>query len=291
MRRPEPTVRLVLSLFVLPLAPAAAQNVLTVTASGNALSAPDTVSAGWTMVRLVNHDAHMHTAQLVRLEGDHTLEEFRDVYHEAWRTDGPRPAWGIRSGGVGGNGGGELAAMIHLAPGSYGIYCYMDAGTGVPHVFGEEMFRKLTVVPRRPDEAAPAAPEPTVTLTMMDYAFRVDRPFAAGRHVVRVVNDGAEPHEVGLLRLPDGTTAEEVQAALADYMKMTAAVKEGATAEPAELPPIETVGGVAALAHGMEAYFEVDLEPGAYVLLCFVTAPDGRPHVAHGMIQYLRIDG
>jgi hypothetical protein len=49
------------------------------------------------------------------------------------------------------------------------------------------------------------------------------------------------------------------------------------------------VGGVNAVAHGVEAYFEADLTPGEYVLPCFVTAPDGRTHVAHG-IQQIRIE-
>ena len=94
MRRPKPSVlidsaRIVLALLALPLAPAAAQNVLTVSASDYALSAPDTVPAGWTTVRFVNHDAHMHVAQLVRLEGGHTLEDYWRTYQEAWRTDGP----------------------------------------------------------------------------------------------------------------------------------------------------------------------------------------------------------
>jgi hypothetical protein len=39
----------------------------------------------------------------------------------------------------------------------------------------------------------------------------------------------------------------------------------------------------------MVAYFETDLSAGDYVLFCFVTAPDGRPHTAHGMVQHIRI--
>lgn len=295
VRRPKPSVlidstRIALSLLVLPLAPAAGQNVLTVTARDYALSAPDTVAAGWTTIRFVNHDAHMHGAQVVRLDGGHTLEDFWATYREAWQTDGPRPAWGVRAGGVGAFPGGQSEAMVYLEPGSYGLYCVMDTETGVPHVFGRRMFRALTVVPRGGADAPPAPPEPTVTLTMNDYTFRLSRPLTAGHHVVRVVNEGVEPHEVGLLRLPDDMTADGLQRAFADYMEMTAAVKDGATRGPAELPPVEPAGGIAALAKGLEAYFETDLRPGAYVLICFVTAPDGRPHVAHGMVQYLRIE-
>jgi hypothetical protein len=54
-------------------------------------------------------------------------------------------------------------------------------------------------------------------------------------------------------------------------------------------PPATSVGGVSSLAANTEAYFEVDLTSGDYALLCFVTAPDGRPHTEHGMIQRISI--
>jgi len=44
------------------------------------------------------------------------------------------------------------------------------------------------------------------------------------------------------------------------------------------------------MTRGSDGYFEVDLTPGEYVLLCLVTAPDGRSHVEHGMIQHIRIN-
>lgn len=44
------------------------------------------------------------------------------------------------------------------------------------------------------------------------------------------------------------------------------------------------------LAPGMESFFEADLSPGAYVLLCMATAPDGRSHIEHGMVKEIRID-
>ena len=59
-------------------------------------------------------------------------------------------------------------------------------------------------------------------------------------------------------------------------------------------PPFETIGsvggGMAAIGPGMNVYFETDLTPGDYVLFCMVTAPDGRSHIEHGMMQQLKID-
>jgi uncharacterized cupredoxin-like copper-binding protein len=48
-------------------------------------------------------------------------------------------------------------------------------------------------------------------------------------------------------------------------------------------------GGVTSLAPGAMAYFEVDLTAGEYLMLCFVTAPDGRSHIDHGMIQQVSV--
>jgi len=39
----------------------------------------------------------------------------------------------------------------------------------------------------------------------------------------------------------------------------------------------------------MESFFEADLSPGDYVLLCMATAPDGRSHIEHGMVRQFRI--
>ena len=39
----------------------------------------------------------------------------------------------------------------------------------------------------------------------------------------------------------------------------------------------------------MEAFFETTLTPGEYVLICMTTAPDGRSHIEHGMIQQITV--
>ncbi len=95
------------------------------------------------------------------------------------------------------------------------------------------------------------------------------------RHTIRVTNVGAEPHEVGVVKLAPGKTLEDFMASVQN--------PQGGP------PPAKLVGGISSLAANAEGYFEVELTPGDYVLFCFVTAPDGRPHTEHGMIQHLRI--
>ena len=250
-------------------------HVVTVTATDSAYYAPDTIPAGFTTVRLVNKGTDYHIAHLVRLDSGRTVEEFVKAYTEAVRTVGPRPVWAKRYGGPEAAPHAESSTMQHLEPGTYAMICLIPHGGG-PYHFMTGMVRALVV--RAGDAASPAQPPPkaTVVIRLVDYAFVMDRPLTTGRHVIRVESKGAEPHEIGILKLAPGKTAADFQAWVQK--------PEG----PA--PVGESGGGVAALAPNLDAYIEIDFTPGEYVLFCFVTAPDGRPHADHGMIQQIRID-
>jgi hypothetical protein len=67
--------------------------------------------------------------------------------------------------------------------------------------------------------------------------------------------------------------------------------RTGQAGEPP--PPLESLmtgaGGIAAIAPGMEAFFETGITPGEYVLVCMATAPDGRSHIEHGMIRQISV--
>jgi hypothetical protein len=50
------------------------------------------------------------------------------------------------------------------------------------------------------------------------------------------------------------------------------------------------LGGVSGIAAGMSAFYDVDLKPGDYAIVCFLEdAKDGKPHYTHGMIQQIKI--
>ena len=247
-----------------------APNLVAITATDYAFEVPATLPEGWTTFRLSNRGTQLHTAQLVRLEDGHTLAEFLAVYEHAWRTVGPRPKWGRRSGGPGpAEPDGSSNATMYLEPGNYAWYCPMNVEDGVPHVFGKRMARPLVVQPRRP-MTRQSAPRPTAVIGLSDYGFTPSAPLAAGRHVIKLKNVGVEPHELSLVRLAPGRTLEDFRTWAKDFQGPL---------------PGRVIGGVNALASGVEAFVEVDLTPGDYLLVCFVTAPDGRPHVDHGMIR------
>jgi hypothetical protein len=85
-------------------------------------------------------------------------------------------------------------------------------------------------------------------------------------------NQGAEPHEMVVLKLPEGMTIDQL---LADESLFS---------------QVEFIG---------QSFFEpgqegdmalVNLPAGTYTLVCFVTAPDGQPHAAKGMVSEFTVD-
>ncbi len=121
-----------------------------------------------------------------------------------------------------------------------------------------------------------------VGVSLTDYAFTFNVASVVQPEVLmfQVRNDGTEPHELVLFRMPEGAeTAEDVTAMLEEdpegsFMAEDAFI--GATfAMPGEQSNLTLVG----------------LEPGKYVAICFIPGPDGEPHYAHGMIAEFEVLG
>lgn len=256
----------------------AAATPTVVTATDYAFQTPDTLAAGWTTFHLVNNGGQPHMAQLIRLDPGMTLEEYLEAYGEAFRTAGPRPEWARRLGGPGVATPQQTSnATLYLEPGNYVWICLFNLPDGIPHVVGHGMAEPFVVKAAGATAGSQTAPEHDVVMRLVDYTFSLSAPLTAGRQMIRVENAGSQSHEVGVMKLATGKTIADVQAWIQN---------------PGEAPPESMgslVGGVTSLAPGAEAYFEVDLTPGEYVLLCFVTAPDGRSHIDHGMIQQISV--
>jgi hypothetical protein len=256
-----------LGLFGTPLAPSV--TTITVTAQDYTLEAPDTVAAGPVAIKLLNQGKEFHHVWIARLEGGRTLADVE----QALRHPGHPPAWLHDVGGPNAPmpQGGEANATVVLREGTYVLGCWIPSPDGVPHIM-KGMVRKLTVVPAK--RFAPA-PSPTVTMTLHDYGFRLSQPLTPGRHVIEVRNLAEQSHEIELVTLADGKSAQDLLAW---------------THKPEGAAPGAAIGGVSPIAKGEVAWFEVDLAPGRYAFLCFLPdATDGKPHFAHGMVQELEL--
>lgn len=249
-----------------PAAPAA----INLRATDYAFEAPDTVSAGPTWVRMTNDGKEFHHVVIVHMDAGHTLDELLKAI-----SAGKPPEWAHMVGGPIGPspGGATTSTAVPLRPGSYALICMVPSPDGVLHV-AKGMVRPMTVTPAT--AAAATAPiVSTTTLTLADYSFTLTSPLTAGKNTIRVVNGGGQPHEVVIVRVFPGKTVQDI-AAFAE--------------KPAGPPPGEVVGGASFIAGDVANFIEVDLPPGDYGFVCFLPdVKDGKPHVAHGMIQAFKI--
>jgi uncharacterized cupredoxin-like copper-binding protein len=119
--------------------------------------------------------------------------------------------------------------------------------------------------------AAPSA----VTVITTDYSFDAPAELPAGLTTFHLVNKGPGIHHIQLAKLDEGKTADDFMTAL----------KAGGP------PPkwITMEGGPNPAEMGDTSSTTVALEPGNYVMLCFVPDPDGVPHVAKGMVRPLKV--
>ena len=126
-----------------------------------------------------------------------------------------------------------------------------------------------------------------MVVRLMDFSFALDTPVTAGRHTIRVENAGVEPHDLALMKLAPGRTIDDIQT----WLNPERARRDAPSGEP---PPsfeslVTGLGGIAVIRPTMEVFFDADLTPGDYALVCMTTAPDGRSHIEHGMIRQISV--
>lgn len=250
-------------------ASAPAPNIVTVHAKDFAYDAPAEIPAGFTTFKLINDGPNLHHVEIVRLDSGKTLA---NLEAELAKPAAP-PTWAVFEGGPNApDPGKESSATLDLEPGNYAMICLVDVPGGVPH-FAKGMVHPFTVTaaPAGPKAAAPAA---DMTLTLSDYAFDLSQPLTAGTHTFEVKNTATQMHEVELVRLAPGKTAEQ-------FMSWVA--------KPSGPPPGSGLGGAAPFV-GAPVYFTADITPGTYLLVCFVPdAKDGKPHFMHGMMKTITV--
>lgn len=247
--------------------PAAKARVVRVTGEDFKFDAPDVIPAGLTEFRFLNKGPSFHHMAILKLTGGKTVDDLR----AALANPGPPPAWVKEMGGPNApDPGTEANATVMLEPGNYVLICFVDIG-GPPH-FAKGMVRPLRVVPAK---VAASKPKPDVTVSLVDYGFKLSAPIRAGTHTLRVHNVGGQHHEVELVQLNSG-------ASLGDFMKWLDKMVGP--------PPGKGLGGITGMEPGMSEYFTANFTPGNYALICFLPdTKDGKPHFAHGMAQQITV--
>jgi len=140
-----------------------------------------------------------------------------------------------------------------------------------------------------------------VTVTALDFAFEAPDELPSGWTTFRVRNTGEQEHFLILWRLPNGSTFEDYASQIAPaFQSIMEPYREGAvdrdetvTTLGGLLPEwywsVLPAGGVGLTAPGGVAQTTVNLEPGHYVMECYVKTPEGVFHAMLGMLHPLTV--
>jgi hypothetical protein len=128
--------------------------------------------------------------------------------------------------------------------------------------------------------SAGAAGSNTLTVKAGEYVYKLSGSPKAGWIQVNFDNAGVENHMMAVFELKPGVTTKQLK---------TAALSQDQSALGKITAPNADPNGVSGLPDligpGQKTTTITELPAGHYGMLCFVPAPDGKSHVAHGMIK------
>jgi len=272
--QPSGTPAAVASPFASPQASAqidwSVYSQLAVKGSEAGFEAPDSIEGGMVAISFENTGTTSHMAMLIRPAEGITIDQLQT----AIKTN-PTDQVTLREMVVSVGGAGAIAPgmtqrlIINVEPGDYLLADFEYANDGTPYVAVNGL-KRLEVTPSTKTDQ----PEPAFDgeMRLVDFSF-IGMPsrLAAGTYIFKITTEGTEPHELGLIKLDEGVTAQEA------FSKQP---------EPGEDWPFTVWGGVQDMAPGQTAYVEMNFSPGNYVAFCQIIDPQsGRPHVMLGMVQ------
>jgi hypothetical protein len=250
-------------------APTPAVKTVEIDASEYAFSAPETLPAGLVTLRLVNHGHEPHHGQLLRLNDGVTFDQLTAALQQ--EGEGALRLVSAEGGPGTIDPHGSSEVTLDLRPGTYALACFVAGPDGVPHL-ARGMLKPLQVTP---PSAASAPPTVQGTFTLQDFSIDMPSTLPAGISTYRVVNHGPQIHELNVVKLQPGKTAEDALAW---------------DTAPSGPPPFESVGGMNGLTATGAGYMSLDMQPGTYLALCRVPDPaSGVAHTHLGMVKQFSV--
>jgi hypothetical protein len=230
------------------------------------LEAPTSAEPGPVEITLENRGKRLHDAQLFRVAGGQTAAQTIGALGRALQAGAPLPDWLTYAGGVQATEAGASQTVTQaLEPGTYYIGD-IEGTSGPPE---PSTVPKIVVSGEAADSELP---ESESTVRAFEYGFEAQG-LTAGRNQVLFENAGAEPHHLEAFPLLAGRTIEDVKA----FVK----TEKGKPPVDFEQETVTTI-----LEGGTSQLVTLDLEPGRYALLCFVSdRQGGPPHAVKGMVS------
>jgi len=251
-------------------APTPAAFAIDATADGKkkAMTFPASVKAGLVTLTLTNSDKKPRSAQVVRIDDAHSVDDVLKIVKS--EDNAKIPTWMYGGGGVSTTApGASRSATQVLAPGKYVIWDDEEGSA-------DEAKGEFTVTGAAGTAELPAVP---ATVTATEYRFELNG-LKAGTNQVRFENTGKQLHHALFFPINAGKTFAEVK-------------KFMTTEDSNGKPPVDFEGGVGTtvIDGGVAQNTTLDLKAGRYAVICFL--PDregGPPHLAKGMITELTVE-
>jgi steroid delta-isomerase-like uncharacterized protein len=252
-----------------------AYSQLAVQGSEAGFEAPDSIEGGLVAMTFENTGTSGHMAMLIRPAEGVTIDELET----AIKTD-PLNQVTIREMVVSPGGAGAIAPgmrqrlILDVDPGQYLLADFEFAEDGTPFVALNGL-KRLEVTPStKTDQPEPAF---DAAISQIDFVFvGLPQQLGTGTYIFKVTTDGTEPHELGLVKLDEGVTAQQA------FSQQP---------QPGEPWPFTLWGGVQDMSPEQTVWVEIDFSPGNYVAFCQIIDPTtGRPHVMLGMVQEVLVE-
>ncbi len=248
------------------------QQTLTYTVSGedkaSKVEGPTSAETGLAEITFRNEGKGEADLQLIRVEGDHSAAEAVEGLEKAMKGQ-TFPNWFSAGGGIGITPAGDSQTVTQvLKPGTY--YAFNTEGSeGPPDP------KSVPALEVTGDESSDEV-EGDETVTAIEYGFEAEE-LPAGEVEIDFENGGAQPHHLIAAPLKGDATAAEVEQAIKS--------EKGP-------PPIEEeeTTNTAVLEGGEGQTVTLDLKPGRYALLCFISdRQGGPPHAVKGMVDEVEV--
>ena len=141
-----------------------------------------------------------------------------------------------------------------------------------------------------------------VEVIARDFSFEAPDQIPSGWTTFRFKNAGAQEHFMAVTRMPEGLTADDylkdvVKGAFGGAMgpyyagevELGSALENLGALLPEWFGGLTPSGGAGLVSGGNVSETTMELEPGYYVIECYVKAPDGKFHVDLGMLRGLTV--
>jgi hypothetical protein len=258
------------------------------------VEAPSTLETGYYLIEFSSESEYSGYLDIMVPPAGLSQDEATELALAAARDDLVQPGWQYLGGANTFVEGEPIVFAIRLDPGEYQIaasYYLPNDPNEIMTLVPLTVTGSATPVAGDATQASPVAagaPQADVTLEMTDdlqYIVTPD-PVPAGPQIWEITNTGeTQSHHVVMWQVPDGTTADAILAEFGGLMMGTPPAEGGLMSQ------MTGVGYAALQSGGATTWYEFDLAPGTYAVICYIIDPETQmPHVMNGMVTVFQVE-